>query len=76
MLVLPVLLLVGWVSGHELSVGADLNLAIFTLLAAGLVCQVTRLGKSDWVQGLLLLSLYVVIALYYALLPTAPNDLT
>lgn len=69
MVLLPLLMLIGWGIGREISLGVDASLAFFLILAALLVCQVTRLGKSDWLQGALLVGLYALIAVYYALLP-------
>ena len=75
MTLLPVLVLVGWAVSKEIQLGEDVSFMVFTILAALMVCQVTRIGRSDWLQGFYLVVLYILIALYYALLPSLPNSL-
>lgn len=73
MILLPVLILLGWAVGKEVDLGVDVSFIIFTFLGTLLVCHVTRLGRSDWLQGFYLAFFYILIALYYALLPSKPG---
>ncbi|CAL5223212.1 g5688 [Coccomyxa viridis] len=73
MVVLPVLVLTGWAAGREVELGMEVSFILITVLATLVVCHVTRLGRLDWLQGAYLISFYVLIATYYALLPHKPE---
>ena len=73
MVVLPVLVLTGWAAGRKVELGMEVSFILITVLATLVVCHVTRLGRLDWLQGAYLISFYVLIATYYALLPHKPE---
>ena len=62
LLVAPVLVLAGPALGHPI----DLSFGIYEVVAVGfsvVVCKlVTADGQSDWLEGVLLLAAYVILA--------------
>ncbi|BDA49074.1 Vacuolar calcium ion transporter [Coccomyxa sp. Obi] len=68
-LVVPILVLAGWAASKPVTVEVDVSLALYLTFAAILVCQLTHLGRSDWLQGLLLLGVYAQFIAFVALLP-------
>ncbi|MEB3244153.1 MAG: calcium/proton exchanger [Cyanobacteriota bacterium] len=62
LLVVPILVLVGPLLGHPL----DLNFQIYELVAIATAVVVSNLvsldGRSDWLEGVLLLAAYVILA--------------
>jgi Ca2+:H+ antiporter len=73
LLVVPILLLVGPLMGHPL----DLNFQIYELVAIATAVVVSNLvsldGRSDWLEGVLLLAAYVILAagFYFQSMPLA-----
>jgi Ca2+:H+ antiporter len=73
LLVVPILVLVGPLLGHPL----DLNFQIYELMAIGAAVVVSNLvsldGRSDWLEGVLLLAAYVILAagFYFQSMPLA-----
>jgi Ca2+:H+ antiporter len=73
LLVVPLLVLLGPVLGHPL----DLNFQIYELMAIATAVVVSNLvsldGRSDWLEGVLLLAAYVILAagFYFQSLPLA-----
>jgi Ca2+:H+ antiporter len=71
LLVVPLLVLLGPLLGHPL----DLSFQIYELMAIGTAVVVSNLvsldGRSDWLEGVLLLAAYVVLAagFYFQSLP-------
>jgi Ca2+:H+ antiporter len=71
LLVVPLLVLLGPVLGHPL----DLNFQIYELVAIATAVVVSNLvsldGRSDWLEGVLLLAAYVILAagFYFQSLP-------
>ncbi len=71
LLVVPLLVLVGPLLGHPL----DLNFQIYELMAIATAVVVSNLvsldGRSDWLEGVLLLAAYVILAagFYFQSLP-------
>jgi Ca2+:H+ antiporter len=70
-LMLPVLVLVGWGAGRPFTMELDLSLMLTLSFAAVLVAVLTKDGRSDYLQGALLLVLYCAVAVCYGLLPAA-----
>jgi Ca2+:H+ antiporter len=62
LLVVPLLVLVGPLLGHPL----DLSFQVYELVAVGTAVVVSNLvtldGRSDWLEGVLLLAAYVILA--------------
>jgi Ca2+:H+ antiporter len=62
LLVVPVLVLLGPMLGHPL----DLSFEIYELVAVGTAVVVSNLvtidGRSDWLEGVLLLAAYLILA--------------
>ncbi len=73
LLVVPILVLVGPLMGHPL----DLNFQIYELVAIATAVVVSNLvsldGRSDWLEGVLLLAAYVILAagFYFQSMPLA-----
>ena len=73
LLVVPILVLLGPVLGHPL----DLNFQIYELVAIATAVVVSNLvsldGRSDWLEGVLLLAAYVILAagFYFQSMPLA-----
>ena len=74
LLVVPLLVLLGPLLGHPL----DLNFQLYELMAIATAVVVSNLvsldGRSDWLEGVLLLAAYVILAagFYFQSLPSAP----
>jgi Ca2+:H+ antiporter len=74
LLVVPLLVLLGPLLGHPL----DLNFQLYELMAIATAVVVSNLvsldGRSDWLEGVLLLAAYVILAagFYFQSLPLAP----
>ncbi|MFN9546438.1 MAG: calcium/proton exchanger [Cyanobacteriota bacterium] len=74
LLVVPLLVLLGPVLGHPL----DLNFQLYELMAIATAVVVSNLvsldGRSDWLEGVLLLAAYVILAagFYFQSLPLVP----
>ncbi|MEB3334850.1 MAG: calcium/proton exchanger [Cyanobacteriota bacterium] len=74
LLVVPLLVLLGPWLGHPL----DLNFQLYELMAIATAVVVSNLvsldGRSDWLEGVLLLAAYVILAagFYFQSLPLAP----
>ena len=73
LLVVPILVLVGPLLGHPL----DLNFHIYEVVAIATAVVVSNLvsldGRSDWLEGVLLLAAYVILAagFYFQSMPLA-----
>lgn len=63
--VVPLLVIVGWISGHELTLYFKDFETIVLFVSVILVNTLIQDGKSNYMEGLLLLALYFVIALAY-----------
>ncbi len=74
LLVVPILVLVGPLMGHPL----DLNFQIYELMAIATAVVVSNLvsldGRSDWLEGVLLLAAYLILAagFYFQSVPLSP----
>ena len=74
LLVVPLLVLLGPLLGHPL----DLSFQLYELMAIATAVVVSNLvsldGRSDWLEGVLLLAAYVILAagFYFQSLPLAP----
>lgn len=63
--VVPLLVIVGWITGHDLTLYfANFETVIF-FVAIVLVNTLIQDGKSNYMEGVLLLTLYLVIALAF-----------
>jgi len=65
LLVIPLLVIVGWITGHELTLFfADFE-TIVLFVSVILVDLLIMDGKSNYMEGLMLVTLYIVIALAF-----------
>ncbi|TFK42374.1 Sodium/calcium exchanger protein-domain-containing protein [Crucibulum laeve] len=67
--VVPLLVIVGWISGHELTLFFANFETIILFVSVILVNTLIQDGKSNYMEGLMLLSLYFVIALSFWVSP-------
>lgn len=65
MFVMPVLVIIGWIVGVPLDMDFHPFLTITTTLAVIVVQNITSDGKTNWLEGLLLICAYVMIALMF-----------
>ncbi|KAF8163521.1 Sodium/calcium exchanger protein-domain-containing protein [Crassisporium funariophilum] len=63
--VVPLLVIVGWISGHELTLFFANFETIVLFVSVLLVNTLIQDGKSNYMEGLMLVSLYFVIALAF-----------
>jgi Ca2+:H+ antiporter len=63
--VVPLLVIVGWLSGHELSLFFANFETIVLFVSVLLVNTLIQDGKSNYMEGLMLVSLYFVISLAF-----------
>jgi len=73
LLVAPLLVLAGWAMGWDM----NLLFSWFELLAIGVAVAVTRSlmydGSSSWIEGLMLLAVYVMLGIGFYYLPADPS---
>jgi len=67
--VLPVLVLLGWAIGQPLSLEFDVLETITLFVSIVIVTQAISDGKSNWLEGLVLIMVYFVIALVFFFYP-------
>jgi Ca2+:H+ antiporter len=74
LLVVPVLVLSGPLLGHPIDLRFDLYELIAIVTAVALSNLVSLDGRSDWLEGVLLLAAYVILAagFFYAAAPQLP----
>ncbi|KAJ7706980.1 calcium/proton exchanger [Mycena rosella] len=63
--VVPLLVIVGWIAGHELTLFFANFETITLFVSVFLVNTLIQDGKSNYMEGLMLVSLYLVIALAF-----------
>ncbi|TFY66677.1 hypothetical protein EVG20_g4414 [Dentipellis fragilis] len=63
--VVPLLVIVGWISGHELTLFFDNFETVSFFVSVLLVNLLIQDGKSNYMEGLMLITLYLVIALAF-----------
>ncbi|EDR14390.1 uncharacterized protein LACBIDRAFT_187790 [Laccaria bicolor S238N-H82] len=63
--VVPLLVIIGWISGHELTLFFANFETIILFVSVILVNTLIQDGKSNYMEGLMLLSLYFVISLAF-----------
>ncbi|KAI0063395.1 Calcium/proton exchanger [Artomyces pyxidatus] len=68
--VVPLLVTVGWISGHELTLYFDNFETVAFFVSVLLVNLLIQDGKSNYMEGLMLITLYLVIALACACPPS------
>jgi Ca2+:H+ antiporter len=72
LLVAPLLVLAGWAMGHDM----NLLFSRFELVAIGVAVAVARSllydGRSSWIEGLMLLAVYVMLGIGFYYLPADP----
>ena len=63
--VAPLLVLLGWSIGQPLTLDFGLFATTITFLSILIVNSVSRDGRSDWLEGLMLLTTYAIVAIAY-----------
>ncbi|KAI0256859.1 Calcium/proton exchanger [Lactifluus subvellereus] len=63
--VIPLLVVIGWISGHELTLFFDDFETVAFFVSVLLVNLLVQDGKSNYMEGLMLIALYLVIALAF-----------
>lgn len=63
--VVPLMVIVGWISGHELTLYFENYETIILFVSVFLVNTLIQDGKSNYMEGLMLVTLYIVIALSF-----------
>jgi len=63
--VVPLLVIIGWASGHELTLFFDDFETVAFFVSVLLVNFLLQDGKSNYMEGLMLITLYLVIALAF-----------
>ncbi len=69
MLVAPVAVLVSWWLGHPMSLEFIPAELVSVLISVLIVNQITRDGETNWLEGILLLGAYVIIATAFYFIP-------
>ncbi|KAI9888276.1 MAG: hypothetical protein M1814_000779 [Vezdaea aestivalis] len=63
LLLFPVIIVIGWIGGkHDMNLDLDGFQVIVLVVAIWLVNYIIQDGKSHWLEGILLMSLYVVVS--------------
>jgi Ca2+:H+ antiporter len=74
LLVAPLLVLLSWVIGKPMDLVLNNPLEIVTLIGAVLIGNsVTRDGETNWLEGLMLLGVYAILAIAFFFLPNVPG---
>jgi Ca2+:H+ antiporter len=74
LLVAPILVILSWVIGKPMDLVLNNPLEIVTLIGAVLIGNsVTRDGETNWLEGFMLLGVYVILALAFFFLPNPPG---
>ncbi|MFN3265350.1 MAG: calcium/proton exchanger [Deinococcales bacterium] len=74
LLVAPLLVLLSWLIGKPMDLVLNNPLEIVTLIGAVLIGNsVTKDGETNWLEGFMLLGVYVILALAFFFLPNAPG---
>jgi len=68
LMVIPLLVIVGWVIGVELTLVFSLFETVIIFVSVLIVNQLINDGKSNWLEGAMLLSAYCIIAIAYWLI--------
>jgi len=63
--VIPLLVIVGWISGHPLTLFFENFETIVLFVSVLLVNMLVQDGKSNYLEGLMLIALYVVLGLSF-----------
>jgi len=68
LMVIPLLVIVGWIIGVELTLVFSLFETVIIFVSVLIVNQLINDGKSNWLEGAMLLSAYCIIAVAYWLI--------
>lgn len=73
--VIPLLVIIGWITGHNLTLFFYNFETIALFVSVILVCLLVQDGKSNYMEGVMLLALYAVIALSFWATPSPQSDI-
>mmetsp|Transcript_56014 Transcript_56014/g.93125 ORF Transcript_56014/g.93125 Transcript_56014/m.93125 type:complete len:92 (+) Transcript_56014:121-396(+) len=65
MSVIPVLVLAGWIMGRDLGLNFKLEQSVVLFMSTLLVNLIDQDGASNWLEGLMLISAYVIVAICF-----------
>ncbi|OKL58510.1 hypothetical protein UA08_06274 [Talaromyces atroroseus] len=74
MLIMPALVLVGWVFDQPLTLQFDLFDATILFLAIMVMNYLIQDGRSNYLEGLVLMGTYVIVSVAFEVRPMAPDD--
>jgi len=74
--VIPFIVILGWILGHPMTLLFDPFESIVLFLSVLTVNYVVQDGKSNWLEGMILMCLYIIIALVFWFYPgTQPTGI-
>jgi Ca2+:H+ antiporter len=68
--VAPVLVFVSGFLGHQMDLEFSIPEVVAVIVAVHLVAQITGDGESNWLEGIQLLAVYVILAILFFFLPS------
>ena len=71
--VAPVLVFASYPLGHPMDLEFSLAGVVAVFAAVFIVAQISADGESNWLEGLQLLSVYIILAILFFFLPEAPQ---
>jgi len=71
--VIPFMVTLGWIMGKPLTLFFDPYQSIALFLSVMTVNYVVQDGKSNWLEGMILMCLYVILAVTFWFYPAASN---
>lgn len=67
--VAPVLVFTSWCLGHPIDLEFTLPELAAVIIAVLIVAEISRDGKTNWLEGMQLLSVYLILAILFYFLP-------
>jgi len=74
LLVTPFLVILGWIIGQPMTLHFETFETVVFFLSVLVVTYVCADGKSNWLEGAMLLGLYIIIALAFLVYPDDAGD--
>jgi Ca2+:H+ antiporter len=74
LLVAPLLVILSWVIGRPMDLVLNNPLELVTLVGSVLIANsVAQDGETNWLEGLMLLGVYAILAVAFFFLPSLPG---
>jgi Ca2+:H+ antiporter len=67
--VAPVLVFTSWFLGHPIDLEFTIPELAAVIIAVLIVTEISRDGKTNWLEGVQLLSVYLILAILFYFLP-------